>query len=245
MAGYWNHRLRFYIGETASVVESNSKFQISGQDSRFTDIGSLTKFLESAGDNETANEQLARTFIHLTTILNNMHQVHDYGARRVIPAGDAETWLGYFDDFGPHPVFLAAVWNWLERVYMTRSFYAIAEYRLSGKKELLDFLEGFKADEEAQIFINLLNEQAVAPDGGLRQFRPLDKRFYTGMAKLISQRASATSAKKVYGALAKAAVFDDYIVNRPEYSSYVNQLVPDENENPPETIADVLKRRRR
>lgn len=247
---YWQHRLRHYTAPSAAVrgpTAANAGEPLPG------DIEPLTLMLESSTDNDSPNEQLGRAFAHVTNILNNMHLVYDYASRRVIPKGDTEAWLGYFEDYGPHPVVLAAIWNWLERGYMTHEFYAVAEYRLSGKLELFALLKRFPQNADALLLAQELSDQAVIPDKSGQSFRPLQDSnadpktgFYLRMAQYVHEHAAdAVEEKKLYRALAKAAVYDRFMIARSKYKEYVDDLVPDYTENGPETVADLPPEMRR
>ncbi|ACB75813.1 hypothetical protein Oter_2531 [Opitutus terrae PB90-1] len=66
--------------------------------------------------------QLRRMLLHCTLILNLLHSAHDDVPEGIIEYSEYETWAGYFNDIGPHPVLLETLWLWDKRKYMSKEF---------------------------------------------------------------------------------------------------------------------------
>jgi hypothetical protein len=66
--------------------------------------------------------ELRRVKSHLTSILNELHSAYDFWSKGILKRKELETWIGYLDIIGPHPVFLAEIDRWRRAKFMSRNF---------------------------------------------------------------------------------------------------------------------------
>jgi hypothetical protein len=92
---------------------------------------SFAKFDRENLRNESGDVvELRRMSAHCTRILDLLHAAYDYCGEKVIPEREFRTWAGYFNDIGPHPVFLATLWNWEQERYMSKGFAKYVHHKL-------------------------------------------------------------------------------------------------------------------
>ncbi len=73
--------------------------------------------------------ELRQMVLHCTLILNMLHAGFD-DIGDIMDREEYETWAGYFNDIGPHPILLATLWLWSERGYMSKEFAAEVHEKL-------------------------------------------------------------------------------------------------------------------
>jgi hypothetical protein len=66
--------------------------------------------------------ELRRVKSHLTSILNELHSAYDFWSKGILTKKELETWIGYLDMIGPHPLFLAEIDRWKHGRFMSRNF---------------------------------------------------------------------------------------------------------------------------
>jgi hypothetical protein len=74
--------------------------------------------------------QLRRVKSHLTSILNEMHFAYDFWSKGILTRKELETWIGYLDAIGPHPLFLAEIDRWKHGRFMSRNFAEMLQTQL-------------------------------------------------------------------------------------------------------------------
>jgi hypothetical protein len=126
---------REYIADTLAVATSDPKI-ISSRNaeelySKMYDLKSFAKFDPKNLKNESGDViELRRISTHCVLILNTIHSAYDYCGEGVITPKEFRTWAGYFNDIGPHPVFLATIWNWEQERYMSKGFAKYVQHKL-------------------------------------------------------------------------------------------------------------------
>lgn len=66
--------------------------------------------------------ELRRVKSHLTSILNELHSAYDFWSKDILTKKELQTWIGYLDIIGPHPLFLAEIDRWKHAKFMSRNF---------------------------------------------------------------------------------------------------------------------------
>jgi hypothetical protein len=234
---YWRARLSASVAaalkSTNQSASESAIYSFVNGDSCST-VENLTNFMFSADSAVLSAEEphlpviraaFTRIQVHTVEIFNQLHLIDDYVEEKVIRRSDMDTWIGYTDDIGPHPVLCATLYNWLSRQYCTKEFYAEVEARLSGRKVLenaLEEIENAKRDERDTIYrceqlkIRLNN----AKQGGT----PLDKGFYLDAAFIFHRYCSPEKAKAGFNALIWMRVWKLYMEDSKRYAEFVDNL---------------------
>ena len=71
--------------------------------------------------------ELRRVKSHLTLILNELHSAYDFWSKGILMKKELETWIGYLETIGPHPLFLAEIARWKKGKFMSRNFAAMLQ----------------------------------------------------------------------------------------------------------------------
>ena len=74
--------------------------------------------------------ELRRVKSHLTSILNELHSAYDFWSKGILTRKELETWTGYLEIIGPHPLFLAEIDRWQRAKFMSRNFAGMLQIEL-------------------------------------------------------------------------------------------------------------------
>ncbi len=74
--------------------------------------------------------ELRKTYSVISQTLDEMHFAYDSWDDGVIDEDELATWFGYIKSMGPHPMFLAVIYNWHEKNYMCNQFADMLRYEL-------------------------------------------------------------------------------------------------------------------
>ena len=127
--------VREYIADTLALATSDPEI-IGSRDAKelyekIYDLKSFAKFNPKNLKNESGDViELRRISTHCVLILNTIHSAYDYCGEHVITPKEFRTWAGYFNDIGPHPVFLATIYNWEQERYMSKGFAKYMQHKL-------------------------------------------------------------------------------------------------------------------